>query len=74
MKKKFFLFTAIVFCSLLYSQKKSVAITSFEVGSSRISNSYVKAIEDKVKEAFYAPNRFDIVDRTSFDKIKAEVE
>ena len=59
MKQKLFLFTAIMLCSLVYSQKRSVAITSFETTSSNISSKYVKAIEDKVKEAFYATNRFD---------------
>lgn len=74
MKQKLFLFTAIIFCSLVYSQKRSVAITSFETTSSNISTKYVKAIEDKVKEAFYATNRFDIVDRTNLRKLKAEKE
>lgn len=74
MKQKLFLFTAIMLCSLVYSQKRSVAITSFETTSSNISTKYVKAIEDKVKEAFYATNRFDIVDRTNLRKLKAEKE
>lgn len=55
------------------AQKKTVAITSFE-NTTNIPGTYIKAIEDKVKEAFYATNRFDIVDRTSYDKLKAEKE
>ncbi|WP_299362370.1 CsgG/HfaB family protein [Winogradskyella sp.] len=74
MKLKLFLLSVLAFCTLGFSQKKSVAITSFETTSSNISIKYVKAIEDKVKEAFYATNRFDIVDRTNLDKLKAEKE
>lgn len=74
MKQKLFLLAAITICSLVHSQKRSVAITSFETTSSNISAKYVKAIEDKVKEAFYATNRFNIVDRTNLTKLKAEKE
>ena len=74
MKLKLFFLTVIVFSTFGFSQKKSVAITSFETTASNISNKYVKAIEDKVKEAFYATNRFDIVDRTNLEKIKGEKE
>ena len=74
MKSKLFFLIIIAFSALGFSQKKSVAITSFETTASNISDKYVKAIEDKVKEAFYATNRFDIVDRTNLGKIKNEKE
>ena len=57
-----------------FSQKKTIAVTPFETTSSNISYTYIKAIEDKVKEAFYSTNRFNIVDRTNQKKLKAEKE
>jgi curli biogenesis system outer membrane secretion channel CsgG len=65
---------ALFFSTLIIAQKSTVAITSFETTSNNISSEYVKAIEDKVKEAFYSTNRFDIVDRTNFQKIKDEID
>jgi len=66
------------FCALtsisVFSQKTAVAITSFEASSNSISINRIRAIEDNVKEAFYSTNRFDIVDRTSYDKLKNEKE
>jgi hypothetical protein len=67
-----------ILCTLFISlsitaQKKTVAITSFE-NSTKIPDTYIKSIEDKVKEAFYSTNRFDIVDRTNYDKLQAEKE
>lgn len=70
---KLYLFTiALFFCTSIFAQKSTIAITSFETTTSNISNTQVKAIEDKVKEAFYSTNRFDIVDRTNYQKIKDE--
>ncbi len=74
MKKLLILAVTVLFCIKGYTQKKTVAITSFETTTSNISVKYIKAIEDKVKEAFYSTNRFDIVDRTNYKKIKEEKE
>lgn len=72
--KSLTLITLLLYSGLIYSQKKSIAITAFETASRQIPNEYIKAIEDKVKEAFYSTNRFNIVDRTNFNKLKAEKE
>lgn len=74
MKKLLILAVTVLFCIKGFPQKKTVAITSFEATSSNIATKYIKAIEDKVKEAFYSTNRFDIVDRTNYKKIKEEKE
>lgn len=74
MKLKLTITLTLLLNIFVFAQKKSVAITSFETISSNVSLKYVKAIEDKVKEAFYATNRFDIVDRTNLRKLKAEKE
>ena len=74
MKLKLTITLTLLLNIFVFAQKKSVAITSFETTSSNVSLKYVKAIEDKVKEAFYATNRFDIVDRTNLRKLKAEKE
>ncbi|WP_196890067.1 CsgG/HfaB family protein [Aureivirga sp. CE67] len=74
MKTKLTLLITLLFVSIAFGQKKTVAITAFETKSNNISSNYVKAIEDKVKEAFHNTNRFHIVDRTSMDKIKREKE
>ncbi|MBL4662298.1 MAG: hypothetical protein JKY22_01760 [Flavobacteriaceae bacterium] len=64
----------LLFSTVTFAQKKTIAITAFETTSSSISTKYVKAIEDKVKEAFYSTNRFNIVDRTNYQKLQAEKE
>lgn len=74
MKKLLIVAVTVLFCIKGFPQKKTVAITSFETTSSNISVKYIKAIEDKVKEAFYSTNRFYIVDRTNYKKIKEEKE
>lgn len=74
MKLKLTITLTLLLNIFVFAQKKSVAITSFETTSSSVPLKYVKAIEDKVKEAFYATNRFDIVDRTNLRKLKAEKE
>lgn len=74
MKSQLFFVFALLCNTLVFSQKKSVAITSFETTSTNIGSKYIKAIEDKVKEAFYSTNRFDIVDRTNLRKLKEEKE
>lgn len=73
------IFKIIIFVlSFFYSvavigQKQTVAVTAFE-NAPGISKHHVEAIQDKVKEALYSTNRFEIVDRTSYDKLKAEKE
>jgi len=73
--KRLFFVVIIVFASFsVLAQKRTIAITSFEATSSNIKIKAIKAIEDKVKEAFYSNNRFNIVDRTNYDKLKDEKE
>ena len=72
--KLLILLTTITLSIPAFSQKDIIAITSFEASSSNIPIGYIKGIEDKVKEAFYATNRFDIVDRTNLRKLQAEKE
>ena len=74
MKLKLFLLIAVACNTLLLSQKTTVAITSFEATTPNIPEKYIKAIEERVKESFYATNRFDLVDRTNLKKIKEEKE
>ncbi|PHR72547.1 MAG: hypothetical protein COA67_04685 [Lutibacter sp.] len=61
------------FSTTIFAQKKSIAITSFETSAS-IPSEYKKAIQNKVIEAFNFTNRYNIVDRTNYEKIIAEKE
>lgn len=73
-KKLLFLLTLLI-TTIGFSQKKTVAISTFEsVGSTSVQNQYIKAIEDKVKAAIKNTNRFKIVDRGNYKKLLAERE
>ena len=55
-----------------WSQKTTVALLPFEKVASFPAES--DAIYEKVKQAFIATNRFEIVDRKNFEKINSEKE
>lgn len=71
--KKTLLLILLFVAVLVNAQRKTIAITKFET-ISNIPDKYVKAIQTKVVETFQHTNRFNIVDRTSFDKVKQEKE
>ena len=74
MKTKIFLSAIVLLLSIsVFSQKKTIAITSFK-SAGDISNIKIKTISGKVIESFSKTNRFIIVDRTSFSELKAEKE
>lgn len=74
MKLNISILVLIFFTCICTAQKKTVAITAFEKTNTSIADNYIKAIEDKVKEALYTTNRFEIVDRTNMSKLKEEME
>lgn len=76
MKKTVLLLVSLFVLTILNAQtkkKKTIAITPFDAVS-HVPSKYVKAIQTKVVEAFQNTGRFDIVDRTSYNKIKQEKE
>ncbi|WP_430409836.1 CsgG/HfaB family protein [Kordia sp.] len=75
MKKKLLFLFILFFTAFGFAQKKTVAISTFEASNNvTIANTYVKAIEDKVKAAIKNTNRFKIVDRANYKKLLAERE
>ncbi|WP_452596545.1 CsgG/HfaB family protein [Pontimicrobium sp. MEBiC01747] len=74
MKPKLIILLFTIINITAFAQKKTIAITAFETTTNNINSKYITAIEDKVKESFYNTNRFDIVDRTNYKKLKEEKE
>lgn len=72
MKLKILLVILLGLSAKTWSQKTTVALLPFEkVAGYPIESD---AIYEKVKQAFIATNRFDIVDRKNFEKINTEKE
>jgi len=59
--------------SNLYSQKKVVAFAQLK-NNTKISESSLKAIEQRMLEALSNTNRFELVDRTDINLVKSELE
>jgi curli biogenesis system outer membrane secretion channel CsgG len=72
MKIKLLLILLLVMALKSWSQKTTVALLPFEKVASFPAES--DAIYEKVKQAFIATNRFEIVDRKNFEKINSEKE
>ena len=72
MKIKLLHILLFVMASKSWSQKTTVALLPFEKVASVPAAS--DAIYEKVKQAFIATNRFEIVDRKNFEKINSEKE
>ena len=74
MKKELLFLLFLLITTVGFAQKKTVAISTFEAIDNTTASQYIKAIEDKVKEAIKNTNRFKIVDRGNYKKLLAERE
>jgi hypothetical protein len=74
MKKAIFVLITIVNSLSGYSQKDSRLVVGVSEFTSEVDSKYCRAVAEKVVQVVTNTRRFDVVDRTSYDKVKQELE
>lgn len=74
MNKTVFVLIFIVNSFSGYSQKDSRLVVGVSEFTSEVDSKYCRAVAEKVVQIVTNTKRFDVVDRTSYDKVKQELE